>query len=64
MVALGLGFYAAIAALRAVAGRIDSNRSVALRAVTPWIILAALLLGVSVLLMSLPMDMRGVSLGS
>jgi polyferredoxin len=64
MIALGLGFYAAIAALRAVAGRIHSNRSVALRAVTPWIILAALLLGVSVLLMSLPMDMRGVSLGS
>jgi len=61
---LALGFYGSVAVIRSIArdqfGKTGAARSV----VIPWIILAALLLGASILLMSLPMDMRGVSLAS
>ena len=61
---LGLGFYASVAVIRSIAREVYGKTNAARSAVIPWIILAALLLGASILLMSLPMDMRGVALPS
>lgn len=60
--ALGFGFYASAMAARSIAVSIHPTPAVARRALAPWIVLVALLLGASILLMSLPMDMRGVVL--
>ena len=60
--ALGLGFYTSVAVARSIAADVHADPAAARRAVVPWVILAALILGASILLMSLPMDMRGVSL--